>query len=298
MRFVSFKPKDSDHAGLAIQTSSGLLALPYANTRGVPQDLKVLIENGPAAMREVHALIEQHGEPVLIDTVDFLPPVTAPGKILCVGLNYRDHTKESNFEQPAYPTLFLRVPGSLVGHEQAIVRPACSEQLDYEGELAAFIGKGGKHISRESALDHVAGYATSNEGCVRDYQFKSPQWTMGKNFDRSGSIGPEFVSADELPPGAVGLAISTRLNGQIVQSANTSEMVFDLATVISLASEVMTLAPGDVILTGTPAGVGFARNPQLFLRDGDVIEVEIERVGLLRNRVADEGNRMAATPHA
>ena len=247
-----------------------------------------MIEQGPAAMREAANTFEQEGDPLDETDIEFLPPVLAPTKIICVGLNYLDHTKESKFEQPSYPTLFLRVASSFVGHNEPIVRPQCSQQFDYEGELVAFIGKGGRHISKAAALDHVAGYSVSNEGSVRDYQFKSPQWTVGKNFDRSGSIGPEFVSADEVPTGGAGLKIETRVNGETVQSANTSEMVFDTATVISLVSEAMALEPGDVIVMGTPSGVGLARNPQLFLHEGDVVEVEVEGVGLLRNGVVDE----------
>lgn len=154
--------------------------------------------------------------------------------------------------------------------------------------MVAFIGQGGRRITKECALEHIAGYAVGNEGSVRDYQFKSPQWTMGKNFDQTGSIGPTFVSADEVPVGGAGLAIQTRVNGETVQSANTCEMVFDVATIVSLISEAMTLEPGDVIFTGTPAGVGFARKPPLFLRGGDRVEVEIEGIGLLRNHVVDE----------
>ncbi|MDM0117353.1 fumarylacetoacetate hydrolase family protein [Variovorax sp. J22R133] len=288
MRFVTFKHRDSEAPRLALRTPTGLRALSAAHADRFPQDLQALIQSGVAALREAAIAMEQYGVPVELEGIEYLPPVPAPQKIICVGLNYLDHTRESKFEQPAYPTLFLRTAASFVGYEQPIVRPLCSDQFDYEGELAVFIGKPGRHIRKASALDHVAGYSVSNEGSVRDYQFKSPQWTVGKNFDRSGSIGPDFVSADELPPGGAGLRIETRLNGETVQSANTSEMVFDTATVISLVSEAMALHAGDVILMGTPAGVGLARTPPLFMHHGDVVEVEIEGVGLIRNRVADE----------
>jgi acylpyruvate hydrolase len=288
MRFVTFRHRQDATPRLAVRTSGGLRTLNAANAARVPQDLLTLIANGPAAMREAAKVIAELGDPVDAADIIYLPPVLAPAKIICVGLNYLDHTKESKFEQPAYPTLFLRVASSFVGHDDALIKPQCSEQFDYEGEMVAFIGKGGKHISKSAALDHVAGYSVSNEGSVRDYQFKAPQWTVGKNFDRSGSIGPEFLSADEVPAGGAGLKIETRLNGKTVQSSNTSDMVFDLATVISLVSEAMALEPGDVILTGTPAGVGLARTPQLFMKHGDVAEVEVEGIGLLRNRIADE----------
>lgn len=219
----------------------------------------------------------------------FLPPLSRPPKIICVGLNYADHTKESRFEQPDYPTLFLRLHTSLVGHNSPILRPRASDSLDYEGELAAILGKGGRYIPKDQALDCVAGYAAFNDGSVREYQFKAPQWTVGKNFDATGGFGPDFVTADELPPGAKGLRLETRLNGEIVQSANTNDMVFDIATLISIISEAMTLEPGDVLVTGTPAGVGWAREPKLLMRDGDVCEVSIEGVGTLRNPIVDEG---------
>jgi 2-keto-4-pentenoate hydratase/2-oxohepta-3-ene-1,7-dioic acid hydratase in catechol pathway len=288
MRFVTYRTRHATSPRLALRTASRLHALSQEQAQGYPQDLKTLLAQGPAAMHEMAHAIERHGIPIDAAGIEFLPPIPAPGKVICVGLNYLDHTKESKFEQPAYPTLFLRVASSFVGHDEPIVRPLCSQQFDYEGELVAFIGKGGRHIRKEAALDHVAGYSVSNEGSVRDYQFKSPQWTVGKNFDRSGSIGPTFVSADEVPPGGAGLQIRTRVNGETVQSANTSDMVFDTATVVSLVSEAMALEPGDVIVMGTPAGVGLARSPQLFLREGDVVEVEVEGIGLLRNRVVDE----------
>ncbi|CAE6854811.1 MULTISPECIES: fumarylacetoacetate hydrolase family protein [Paraburkholderia] len=220
----------------------------------------------------------------------FLPPLRRPPKILCVGLNFADHTKESNFEQPKYPTLFLRVNTSLVAHDAPMVRPAVtdSEGLDYEGEIAVVIGKGGRHIATENALAHVAGYSLFNDGSVREYQFKTPQWTVGKNFDGTGAFGPDLVTADELPPGAKGLLLETRLNGEVVQSANTNEMVFDIASLISIISEAITLEAGDVIVTGTPSGIGWARNPKLLMKAGDVCEVTVEKLGTLRNTIVDE----------
>ena len=218
----------------------------------------------------------------------YLPPLTQPRKIICVGLNYADHTNESIYEQPDYPTLFLRVSTSLVGHDQPIVRPRASDSLDYEGELAVVIGKGGKHIAREDALSHVFGYSVFNDGSVREYQFKSPQWTVGKNFDATGGFGPVVVTADALPPGAAGLKLETRLNGQVVQSASTSDMIYDVASLIAITSEAITLEVGDVIVAGTPSGIGWAREPKLLMRDGDVCEVSIERIGTLRNPIADE----------
>ncbi len=218
----------------------------------------------------------------------FLSPSVEPPKTLCVGLNYADHTKESPYEQPDYPTLFFRVATSLGAHEAIVERPAISDSLDFEGEMVVVLGKGGRGISRERALEHVFGYAAGNEMSVREYQFKSPQWTVGKNFDGTGTWGPYVVTADELPPGARGLRIETRLNGATMQSASTADMLFDVATVISTVSEAITLQAGDIIFSGTPAGVGFGRTPKLYMKDGDTVEVEIERIGLLRNHIRDE----------
>ncbi|BBU30808.1 5-oxopent-3-ene-1,2,5-tricarboxylate decarboxylase [Burkholderia sp. THE68] len=222
-----------------------------------------------------------------------LPPLQRPPKIICVGLNFADHTKESNYEQPAYPTLFLRVNTSLVAHDQPMIRPGVtdSEGLDYEGEIAVVIGKGGRHIAKEDALDCVAGYSLFNDGSVREYQFKTPQWTVGKNFDATGAFGPDLITADELPPGVKGLRLETRVNGNVVQSANTDEMVFDVASLISIISEAITLEAGDVIVSGTPSGIGWARTPKLLMKAGDVCEVSVEGMGVLRNVIADEPAR-------
>lgn len=228
------------------------------------------------------------GPEVKESDVAFLPPLVRPPKILCVGLNYADHTKESPYEQPPYPTLFARFASSLVGHGRPVIRPRVSEQLDYEGELAAVIGLGGRHIAKDRALDHVAAYSIFNDASIRDYQFKSPQWTVGKNFDATGAFGPVLVTADELPRGAVGLRLETRLNGQTVQSADTRDMLFDVATLVTILSEAISLEPGDVIVTGTPAGTGLGRKPQLWMRAGDVVEVEVGGIGILRNPIADE----------
>ena len=232
---------------------------------------------------------ERKGGTVVAEaSIKYLPPLRKPPKILCVGLNFRDHSAESPYEQPDYPAMFLRVDTSLVAHGAPIVRPLASDSLDYEGEIAVVIGKGGRHIRKEDALSHVVGYTLFNDGSVREYQFKSPQWTMGKNFDATGGFGPDLVTADELPPGIKGLRLETRLNGHIVQSASTDDMVFDVETLIVLLSEALTLEPGDVIVSGTPAGIGWARNPKLFMHHGDICEVSVEGIGVLRNPIVDE----------
>lgn len=218
----------------------------------------------------------------------WLPLMRQPPKIVCVGLNYADHTRETDFAQPDYPTFFARFASSLTAHNRPLVRPRLSDSLDYEGEMAVVLKSGGRHIRRVDALQHVAGYALFNEASVRDYQFRSTQWTVGKNFDATGAFGPELVTADELPEGGKGLHIETRLNGEVVQAANTRDMLFDVATLIATLSEAITLQAGDVIVSGTPAGVGFAREPRVYLKAGDRVEVHIEGIGTLSNPVVDE----------
>ena len=218
----------------------------------------------------------------------FHPLMTNAPKMICLGLNYAAHAAEGGREKPVFPTLFLRCGTSLVGHNQPMLRTRLSEQLDYEAELAAFIGKTVKNVSVDKALDAVAGYSCFNDGSVREYQRMTPQWALGKNFDRTGPFGPEFVTADELPPGAAGLTIQSRLNGRIMQDGNTADMIFPVAETISMLSELMTFEPGDVLVMGTPSGVGHARRPPVWMKDGDTIEVEIERIGVLSNPIVDE----------
>lgn len=226
--------------------------------------------------------------PVALDAVEILPPLPNPPKILCLGLNYSDHANESGYEAPPFPTVFGRYATSLVGARSPIVKPKVSDALDWEAELVAVIGKRGRHISRAEALSYVAGYSVFNDGSVRDYQRMTPQWTVGKNFDGTGAFGPALVTPDELPEGAKGLKIECRLNGEVMQSDTTDHMIFDVATTIELLSKAMTLEPGDVLVMGTPAGIGMARTPSLYMKAGDVCEVEIEKVGLLRNPIVNE----------
>lgn len=221
----------------------------------------------------------------------FLPPVLAPGKAIAVGLNYVDHAAEGNHEVPTFPVLFSRYPTSWVGHDQPIIHPKVTRALDYEGEMVIIIGKSGRYIAKDDALAHVAGYSIFNEGSVRDYQMRTHQWTIGKNFDRSGSFGPWMVTADELPAGAKGLRLQTILNGKVMQDANTNDMIFDVATLVSICSEAFELQPGDIIISGTPSGVGGAQKPPVFLQPGDVCQVSIEGIGVLVNTIeAEPGN--------
>jgi 2-keto-4-pentenoate hydratase/2-oxohepta-3-ene-1,7-dioic acid hydratase in catechol pathway len=280
---------------VAVRRGDDLIDLSLAAPR-LPGDLAAIIAAGDEARDAIATVLQSPPRQAVLPPGrgHWLPVLPRPGKILCVGLNYRDHSAESGFQQPTYPTLFARFATGLVGHQAAILRPRQSDQLDYEGEIAAVIGRGGRHIARADALGHVAGYALFNDASIRDYQTKSPQWTVGKNFDGTGAFGPDFVTADELPPGAAGLRLSTRLNGRVVQDASTDDMVFGVAELVAILSEAMTLEPGDVIVTGTPAGVGLARKPPLWMRHGDVVEVEADGIGLLRNPIADEGARLDA----
>ncbi|MBL1242075.1 MAG: fumarylacetoacetate hydrolase family protein [OCS116 cluster bacterium] len=283
MKFMSYIENNVE--GIAVEvdgTFKGMLA----NNSNYPGNLLSLIETGGSALNDAYETLKNAAE-VSISNVDLLPPVSNPEKVICVGLNYVDHSKESGFETPDYPTLFGRFNSSLIGHGAPILRPEESIQLDYEGELAAIIGKKAYRVSEDEALDHVAGYSVFNDGSIRDYQHKAPQWTPGKNFDDTGAFGPHFVTADVLPKGCLGLQLTTRLNGMVVQETKIDDMVFSVASLVSIISQFMTLNPGDVIVTGTPGGIGLARTPPLFMKDGDVCEVEIESIGILNNPIKD-----------
>jgi 2-keto-4-pentenoate hydratase/2-oxohepta-3-ene-1,7-dioic acid hydratase in catechol pathway len=218
-------------------------------------------------------------------------PVARPGKIICLGLNYLDHVKEGPQRDniPKFPSVFFRVLTSIVPHLQPLIRPKVSIQLDYEAEMVAVVGKRAKHLTMDNALSCIAGYSCSNEGSVREFQRHTTQWTMGKNFDRTGAFGPWMVSADELPPGGKGLKIMSRLNGNTMQSDNTANMMFPLPETLVYLTKGITLEPGDIILTGTPSGVGHARKPEpVWMKPGDTIEIEVEGIGVLRNPIEDE----------
>jgi 2-keto-4-pentenoate hydratase/2-oxohepta-3-ene-1,7-dioic acid hydratase in catechol pathway len=218
-------------------------------------------------------------------------PIGRPGKIVCLGLNYLDHVKEGSQRDniPKFPTIFMRGLTSLVAHESPIIRPKISETLDYEAELIIVIGKRAKHLTMDNAYDCIAGYSCGNEGSVREFQRKTTQWDMGKNFDHTGGFGPWIVTADELPRGGKGLKIESRLNGEVMQSDNTDNMMFPVAETLVYITQGITLEAGDVIFTGTPSGVGHARKPNpVWMRHGDVCEVEIEGIGTLRNPIQNE----------
>ena len=243
-----------------------------------------------AAMDEAGrtSIAEAAGTATAFAELEPLPPIPRPARIICVGVNYADHAAESDraAEPPGHPVLFTRFPSSLVGDGQPIERPVASDQFDWEGELAVVIGRRAHRVGREFALDHVGGYSCFLDGTLRDWQRHTSQFTPGKNFDRSGAWGPWIVSADEIPdPGAVEL--TTTVDGEVVQHAPTSRMIHDVASIIAYCSTFTTLEPGDVIATGTPAGVGFARTPQRWLEPGQEVRVEISSVGALTNPVVD-----------
>jgi 2-keto-4-pentenoate hydratase/2-oxohepta-3-ene-1,7-dioic acid hydratase in catechol pathway len=224
-------------------------------------------------------------------SLKFALPVAKPSKIICLGLNYLDHVKEGPQKDniPKFQSIFFRMLSSLTPHLTPLMRPQKSIQFDYEGELVVIIGKRAKHLTLENATDCIAGYTCGNEGSIREYQRHTTQWGMGKNFDRTGSVGPWMVSADELPRGGKGLKIQTRLNGNVMQSSNTDLFMFPVAESLVYLTEGMTLEPGDILFTGTPSGVGHARKPEpVWMKAGDVAEVEIEGIGTLRNPIEDE----------
>ena len=286
MRIVNFKKKGV--ATLGVRRGGEVVDLSLAD-KSLPGDLAGLLAAGKGALAKAARAARNAPKRAVIKAPrTLLPPIERPGKIICVGLNYSDHAAEAGLKPPDYPILFLRVPGSVVGHGQPIVRPKASKHFDYEAEMVAVIGRRGRNIPKSKALDYVAGYSVANEGSIRDYQMRSSQWTLGKNFDKTGAWGPDFVTADELPKGGKGLKIETRLNGKVLQSSSTSNMIFDTRTLVSVASSVMTLEPGDIILTGTPHGVGFVRKPPVFMKAGDSCVIEIEGIGLLRNPVNAE----------
>ncbi|WP_458764956.1 fumarylacetoacetate hydrolase family protein [Cupriavidus basilensis] len=230
---------------------------------------------------------KSHADFALAEIDAYRPVVADPDKILCAGLNYDEHVQETKKQRTERPTIFMRVAASQVAHEQPIVLPLESDRLDYEGEIAVVIGKAGRRISENKAYEHIAGFACYNDGSIRDYQLHTSQWGPGKNFESTGAFGPTLVTADEIGENEV-LTLETRLNGQVMQHATTEMLIFSIPTLIAYCSSFVTLAPGDVIVTGTPGGVGAKRNPPVFMKSGDVVEVEVSKLGVLRNPIRGE----------
>ncbi|MEZ5857024.1 MAG: fumarylacetoacetate hydrolase family protein [Hyphomicrobiaceae bacterium] len=256
----------------------------------LPRTLLGLIGVGPGVMAAVKTAAAKAPASAKTPLAKAKPalPIARPPKFVCVGLNYLEHAKEGGHAPPTYPSFFPRWHTSLVAAEAPVILPKVSNQLDYECELTIVIGKGGRHIREANALEHVFGYTIFNDVSVRDFQRKTSQWAPGKNFDGTGPLGPVVVTADELPAGASGLNIMTRVNGETMQSSNTSDMIFTTAQIIATLSEFMTLEAGDMIATGTPSGVAHARKPPAWMKAGDTVEIEIEKIGILRNPIVAE----------
>jgi acylpyruvate hydrolase len=286
MRFLSFESGGA--RGVGVMTGSGEIRGLLAGDAGYPGHLDALVNAGEDLLRRAGTMLAaaRAFDPT---AVKWLPPLVAPPKIICIGLNYASHAAEGGFQgAPDYPSVFVRFNSCLIGHRAPLLRPRESVQFDYEVELVAIIGRAGRRIAKEAALSHVLGYSVFNDASVRDYQRRTPQWTVGKNFDGTGAFGPYLVTYDEVPPGGSGLRVRTRLNGRVMQDATTSDLIFDVATLIALLSEACTLQPGDLLVTGTPSGVGYARKPPVWMKAGDVCEVEVEGVGTLVNPVVDD----------
>jgi 2-keto-4-pentenoate hydratase/2-oxohepta-3-ene-1,7-dioic acid hydratase in catechol pathway len=249
------------------------------------RDIRTLLANGGLGPAQKASA----GQPpdLKLAEVRLLPVIPNPGKIFCIGLNYEDHRKESRREKTEAPAVFVRFAESQVGHGQPMLRPRESHKLDFEGEIAVIIGKSGRRIAEKDAWDYVAGYSCYNDGSVRDWQHATTQWTAGKNFAATGSFGPWMVTADEIPPGSL-LTLVTRLNGAEMQRTTTEFMIHSIPRLISHLSIWVPLAPGDVIVSGTPGGVGARREPPVWMKPGDVVEVEVDKVGVLKNTIADD----------
>lgn len=282
MRYLSYRHRGQDGYGALHADRIAPLASPSA-----PTLRQALAQLGTVGLQQ---LAERREPSIALSEVDYLPTITDPGKFICVGLNYHAHAKEANMAVPPRPSLFVRFPDSVTGHEQPVLRPAESEQFDYEAELAIVVGgpaSGSRRVSEADAMKLVAGYTCLAENSLRDWQRHSAQATPGKNFFHSGALGPFMVTTDEVgAPEA--MEVIGRLNGQELQRDKVSEMIFSLPQIISYITSFTLLSPGDVIATGTPAGVGLGKKPPLWMKAGDVFEVEITGLGVLRNRVADD----------
>jgi len=290
MKIIGFEANGALHLGLV--EGDQVIDL-QAVDKGLPGDLGEVLRksNGDLSVLTDTAKRAPASARRPLNGVKFGLPVARPGKVICLGLNYLEHVKEGSQRDniPKFPTIFMRATTSLVPHGQPIIRPKVSETLDYEAELIFVIGKRAKHLTLDNAYSCIAGYSCGNEGSVREYQRKTTQWDMGKNFDRTGGFGPWMVTPDELPPGAKGLNIQSRLNGQVMQSDNTANMMFPIAETLAYVTQGLTLEPGDIVFTGTPSGVGHARKPNpVWMKPGDTCEIEIDGIGVLVNPIEAE----------
>ena len=282
MRFVSFAVQG--RPGFGVLQHGGIVDLGARFGRFVP-DLATYLEAKASGAAPV--IDAGWDADFRVDEVQLLPLVPKPGKIICVGVNYDEHRQEMGRETASYPTLFTRFTDTLVGHNGTIIRPRVSTSLDFEGELAFVIGRESRGVKAEAAMDHVAGFTCFNDATVRDWQRHTSQFVPGKNFPCTGALGPELVTPDEVTDFGA-RSLTTRLNGQVMQSATLGQMIFSVAQIVAYVTSFTRLLPGDVIATGTPAGVGAKRNPPVFMKAGDIIEVIIDGVGHLKNMIADE----------
>lgn len=282
MKLVSFEHNGRNSIGLLREERLLNLGLPNSLVDGSLKSF--LVNDGLAALKT----IDLDSLPTLsLDQVRFQPVITNPAKILCIGINYASHVREAGREIPQFPMIFTRFADSQVGHDQPLQRPRLSTKFDFEGELAVVIGRLAHHVKEADALNYVAGYSCYNDGTLRDWQRHTSQFTPGKNFPRTGGFGPWLVTADEIPDPAT-LHLQTRLNGEVMQDTDTSDMIFSVSKLIEYCSSFTPLAPGDVLVTGTTGGVGAFRQPPVWMKPGDVVEIEISRIGILRNTIADE----------
>ena len=281
MKFVSFLQNNQEKFGI----SDGKNITDLTGKINGSNTLKELISD--KAIQKAKEYAKKNPGNISIEKIEYLPVIPNPGKIICVGLNYSEHVKETGRTVEQNPVIFLRVPESQTAHKQPIQRPKVSTSLDYECEMAVIMGEGGKHIKTEDALKHIVGYSCYNECTVREWQQHTRQFGMGKNFEKTGSFGPYMVLAENIPD-YTKLKIQTRLNGKVMQDAKLSQLIFDIPTLISYVSKAVPWRAGDVLVTGTPGGVGFKRKPPIFMKEGDQVEVEISEIGILSNIIKDE----------
>jgi 2-keto-4-pentenoate hydratase/2-oxohepta-3-ene-1,7-dioic acid hydratase in catechol pathway len=290
MKLLSFAHKGRNSWGVAVD--SGVIDGPtLTNQRFLT--LRQVLEAD--ALPELAALAAKAKPTLAFADIEFLPVIPDPDNIFCIGLNYEDHRLEAKRDPVGQPTIFMRTRRSQAGHEQPMLLPPESTKFDYEGEIAVIIGKAGRRVSEENAWNCIAGYAPYNDGSIRDWQRHTTQWTPGKNFERTGPFGPWMTTRDEIGDGEV-LTLETRLNGTVMQHATTQQLIFSIPRLIAYISSFTTLVPGDVIVTGTPGGVGMARDPQVFMKAGDTVEIEVSKVGVLKNVIVSEVESKGASP--
>jgi acylpyruvate hydrolase len=289
MKVVGFNTREGLRLGVV--EGEEVIDLQAADA-SAPNDLGEWLRRDDGDLTSLKALVQlaRRNARRPLEGLDYALPVARPGKIICLGVNYREHLEEAfhGDRVETSPTVFMRCPSSLLSHGHSIILPKVSATLDYEAEMVVVVGQRAKHLNVSNALSCVAGYSCANDGSIREFQGKTTQWDMGKNFDATGAFGPWMVTADELPPGGKGLKIECRLNGVVMQSDNTENMIFPVAESIAYVTQGMTLEPGDIIMTGTPSGVGLARKPPVWMKAGDLCEIAIEGIGVLTNPIQSE----------